>query len=173
MPRITSFSRGPVAAAQILLLISSAFKEFRGRKSKAIGNTANCQVAPADLTASLLNAARDTTYLSVVDRDGNIVSLIQSNSAAFRTGLVPPRLGFVLQNRGSGFSLDAKHPNALAPRKRPFHTIIPGLLTKGDVTIGFGIMGGLNQPQAHAQFVSNIVGFRYESSGSARRCALY
>jgi gamma-glutamyltranspeptidase/glutathione hydrolase len=64
-----------------------------------------------------------------------------------------------LQNRGTGFTLKPDHPNSLAPRKRPFHTIIPALLSKSDVTIGFGIMGGLNQPQAHAQFVSNIVDF--------------
>jgi gamma-glutamyltranspeptidase / glutathione hydrolase len=107
----------------------------------------------------LTNAGRDTTYLTVVDRDGNIVSLIQSNSAAFGTGLVAPGTGFVLQNRGSGFSLEPNHPNVIAPRKRPFHTIIPALLSKSDITVGFGIMGGLNQPQAHAQFVSNIVDF--------------
>jgi gamma-glutamyltranspeptidase / glutathione hydrolase len=145
------FSKVPVAE-----MIS---KNFAAQRAKLIGNTADCHVAPADLATSLLNAARDTTYLSVVDRNGNIVSLIQSNSAAFGTGLVPPGLGFVLQNRGSGFSLDPSHPNALAPRKRPFHTIIPALLTKGNVKIGFGIMGGLNQPQAHAQFVSNTVDF--------------
>lgn len=134
-------------------------KTFAEQRAKLIGSTASCQTAPADLTAALRNAGKDTTYLSVVDRDGNVVSLIQSNSAAFGTGLVAPGTGFVLQNRGSGFTLQPDHPNALAPRKRPFHTIIPGLLSKGDVTIGFGIMGGLNQPQAHAQFVSNIVDF--------------
>ena len=126
-----------------------------------MGSTASCQIAAADLSASssLTSAGQDTTYLTAVDRDGNIVSLIQSNSAAFGTGLVAPGTGFVLQNRGTGFTLQPDHPNSLAPRKRPFHTIIPGLLSKGDVTIGFGIMGGLNQPQAHAQFVSNIVDF--------------
>ena len=134
-------------------------KHFAKQRAKLIGSKASCQVAPADLTPVLTAAGRDTTYLTAIDRDGNIISLIQSNSGAFGSGLVAPGTGFVLQNRGTGFSLQPDHPNALAPRKRPFHTIIPGLLTKGPVTIGFGIMGGLNQPQAHAQFVSNIVDF--------------
>jgi gamma-glutamyltranspeptidase / glutathione hydrolase len=134
-------------------------KSFAEQRAKLIGSTASCEIAPANLTAELTGAGRDTTYLTVVDRDGNIVSLIQSNSGAFGTGLVAPGTGFVLQNRGAGFTLQPDRPNSLAPRKRPFHTIIPGLLSKGDVTIGFGIMGGLNQPQAHAQFVSNIVDF--------------
>jgi gamma-glutamyltranspeptidase/glutathione hydrolase len=134
-------------------------KDFAEQRAKLIGSMASCQIAPADITASLSSGGRDTTYLTAVDRDGNIVSLIQSNSGAFGTGLVAPGTGFVLQNRGTGFTLQPDHPNSLAARKRPFHTIIPGLLSKGDVTIGFGIMGGLNQPQAHAQFVSNIVDF--------------
>ena len=68
-------------------------------------------------------------------------------------------MGFVLQNRGALFSLDPSHPNALAPRKRPFHTIIPAFMERGDQHIGFGIMGGANQPLAHAQFVSNVVDY--------------
>jgi gamma-glutamyltranspeptidase/glutathione hydrolase len=68
-------------------------------------------------------------------------------------------MGFVLQNRGALFTLDPTHPNVLAPHKRPFHTIIPGFMEHGDVHIGFGIMGGSNQPVAHAQFVSNIVDY--------------
>src|SRR5436190_1460282 len=99
----------------------------------------------------------DTIYLSVVDAAGNIVSLIQSNFLNFGSGVVVDEYGFVLQNRGGLFDLDPSHPNALAPRKRPFHTIIPAFMEKGDVHIGFGIMGGLNQAQAHAQFVSNVV----------------
>jgi gamma-glutamyltranspeptidase/glutathione hydrolase len=134
-------------------------KDFAERRAKLIGNTANCQVDPAELTTELTRAGKDTTYLTAVDREGNIVSLIQSNAGAFGAGLVAPGTGFVLQNRDTGFTLEPGKPNTLAPRKRPFHTIIPGLLSKGDVTIGFGIMGGLNQPQAHAQFVSNIVDF--------------
>lgn len=134
-------------------------KDFAEKRAKLIGNTASCEVAPAELTTELTRAGKDTTYLTAVDREGNIVSLIQSNAGAFGAGLVAPGTGFVLQNRGTGFTLEPGKPNSLAPRKRPFHTIIPALLSKGDVTIGFGIMGGLNQPQAHAQFVSNIVDF--------------
>ncbi|MBN9659753.1 MAG: gamma-glutamyltransferase [Acidobacteria bacterium] len=99
----------------------------------------------------------DTTYLSVVDRDGNIASWIQSIYSGWGSGVVMEGLGFPLQNRGGGFVLDPKHPNVLAPRKRPFHTIIPAFMEKDDVHIGFGIMGGPNQPLAHAQFVSNLV----------------
>ena len=99
----------------------------------------------------------DTTYLSVVDRAGNMVSLIQSNFASFGSGLVAEGTGFPLQNRGALFTLDGSHPNVLAPRKRPLHTIIPALMTQGATRIAFGIMGGWNQSQAHAQFVSNVV----------------
>jgi gamma-glutamyltranspeptidase/glutathione hydrolase len=148
------FSKVPVAE-----MLS---KEFAARRAALIESKANCEIPPAELSASAANlsrAGRDTTYLTTIDRDGNIVSLIQSNAGAFGSGLVAPDTGFVLQNRGTGFVLDTHHPNAFAPRKRPFHTIIPALMSKGDVVIGFGIMGGLNQPQAHAQFVSNIVDF--------------
>ena len=100
---------------------------------------------------------RDTIYLSVVDRDGNMVSLIQSDYSAFGSGLVAEGTGFVLHNRGGLFTLDPNSPNALAPRKRPLHTIIPAFMEKGNVRIAFGIMGGWNQSQAHAQYVSHIV----------------
>ncbi len=80
-------------------------------------------------------------------------------SAAFGSGITCEGMGFILQNRGSGFTLEAGHPDVLAPGKRPFHTIIPAFMEKGDLHIGFGIMGGPNQPLAHAQFVSNIVDF--------------
>jgi gamma-glutamyltranspeptidase / glutathione hydrolase len=99
----------------------------------------------------------DTTYLSVVDREGNMVSLIQSTFSSFGSKLVPAGTGFALQNRGGLFTMDASHPNVLAPRKRPLHTIIPGFMRRQDTRIAFGIMGGWNQAQAHAQFVSNIV----------------
>jgi len=103
--------------------------------------------------------AGDTTYLSAVDREGNIASLIQSNYIGFGSGVTVRGMGFVLQSRGALFSLDPSHPNALAPRKRPFHTIIPAFMERGDQHIGFGIMGGANQPLAHAQFVSNVVDY--------------
>jgi gamma-glutamyltranspeptidase/glutathione hydrolase len=113
---------------------------------------ARCDAAPGNPPSG-----GDTIYLSVVDKDGNIVSLIQSIYQSFGAGIVVPEMGFHLHNRGGLFDLDERHPNALAPRKRPFHTIIPGFMEKADVHVGFGIMGGLNQAQAHAQFVSNLV----------------
>jgi gamma-glutamyltranspeptidase/glutathione hydrolase len=104
--------------------------------------------------------AGDTTYLCAVDADGNVASLIQSNFASFGSLVVPDGTGFVLQSRGGLFSTDPTHPNALAPRKRPLHTIIPGLMVRDARSIGFGIMGGWNQPQAHVQFISNVVDHR-------------
>ena len=101
----------------------------------------------------------DTEYLAAVDKDGNIASLIQSNYSGFGSGVVVEGMGFVLQDRGALFVLDRNHPNALEPRKRPFHTIIPAFMERGDEHIGFGIMGGSNQPLAHAQFVSNLVDY--------------
>ncbi len=115
--------------------------------------TANGRVAAASVSGS------DTTYLTVVDREGNIVSWIQSIFSNFGSGITVEGMGFTLQNRGAGFTLDPTHPNVLAGGKRPFHTIIPGFLEHGDVHIGFGIMGGPNQPMAHAQFVSNVVDY--------------
>lgn len=104
-------------------------------------------------------AKSDTTYLAAVDQDGNIASLIQSNYDYFGSGVVVRGMGFALQNRGALFVLDANDPDALGPHKRPFHTIIPAFMERGDIHIGFGIMGGSNQPLAHAQFVSNIVDY--------------
>jgi gamma-glutamyltranspeptidase/glutathione hydrolase len=104
-------------------------------------------------------ASDDTIYLSVVDREGNMVSLIQSISSGFGSTIVPDGTGFFLHNRGALFTLAASHPNALAGRKRPLHTIIPAFMEKEETRIAFGIMGGWNQSQAHAQFVSNIVDF--------------
>jgi gamma-glutamyltranspeptidase/glutathione hydrolase len=116
-------------------------------------NKANCNSEPGSPARS------DTIYLSAVDKEGNIASLIQSNYSGFGSGVVVSGMGFALQNRGALFVLDPSHPNALQPRKRPFHTIIPAFMEQGDVHIGFGIMGGPNQPLAHAQFVSNLVDY--------------
>ena len=99
----------------------------------------------------------DTTYLSAVDAAGNVVSLIQSNFATFGSGVVPEDAGFALQNRGGLFTFDRSHPNALAPRKRPLQTVIPAFMKRDDLRVGFGVMGGWNQPQAHVQVISNIV----------------
>ena len=121
-------------------------------------NAIDPSIARSGVTAESLPAqAGDTTYLSVVDQDGNMVSLIQSNFASFGSGVVSEGTGFALQNRGALFTLDGAHPNVLAARKRPLHTIIPALMRRGDTRIAFGIMGGWNQSQAHAQFVSNVV----------------
>ena len=99
----------------------------------------------------------NTTYLSTVDKDGNTVSLIQSNSEIFGSGILIDGMGILLHDRGSSFTLDADHPNALAPHKRPYHTIIPAFMEQGSQHIAFGIMRGMNQPQAQMQFVTNIV----------------
>ncbi len=117
---------------------------------------ARCEVTPSKFDSITQAQGNDTIYLTVIDRDGNIVSLIQSNYLGFGSGIVPTGTGFMLQNRGGLFSLDAGQPNTLQPRKRPLHTIIPAFMEKDGVRIGFGIMGGWNQAQAHAQFVSNI-----------------
>jgi len=142
----TKFSKVPVTG-----MLSKDYARERARLINAA--KANCDVAVGTPPAS----GSDTTYLCTVDAEGNMVSYIQSNFAGFGSGIVPAGVGFVLQNRGGLFSLDPAHPNALAGRKRPLHTIIPAFMTKGDTRIAFGIMGGWNQSQAHAQFVSNVV----------------
>src|SRR5580704_13764604 len=130
-------------------------KDFAAQRAKQIDpNKANCNVGPGSL-----QAGSETIYLSVVDRDGNMVSLIQSNYEDFGSGIVPEGTGFVLHNRGALFTLDRNSPNALAPHKRPLHTIIPAFMEKENVRIAFGIMGGWNQSQAHAQYVSHIADF--------------
>jgi gamma-glutamyltranspeptidase/glutathione hydrolase len=130
-------------------------KDFAAARARQIDpNKANCNVGPATLLPG-----SDTIYLSTVDRDGNMVSLIQSNFSDFGSGVVADGTGFVLHNRGALFTLDSSSPNALAPRKRPLHTIIPAFMENGNTRIAFGIMGGWNQSQAHAQYVSHIVDF--------------
>jgi gamma-glutamyltranspeptidase/glutathione hydrolase len=145
------FAKIPVAQ-----MLSRAYAEARAGK---ISDKASCDVPPMNLRALAGLAGADTIYLSVVDREGNMVSLIQSNYLGFGSGIVPKGTGFMLQNRGALFTLDRVEPNTLAPRKRPLHTIIPGFMSKGDTRIAFGIMGGWNQAQAHAQFVANVVDF--------------
>jgi gamma-glutamyltranspeptidase/glutathione hydrolase len=131
-------------------------KDRAAERAKLIDpDHANCEVATGTLPG-----AGDTTYLSVVDRDGNMVSLIQSNYSEFGSGIVAQGTGFALHNRGALFNLDASSPNALAGRKRPLHTIIPAFAQKGDTRIAFGIMGGWNQSQAHAQFIANLVDYK-------------
>ena len=114
----------------------------------------------------------DTIYLTTADADGNMVSLIQSNYRGMGSGMTPPGLGFVLQDRGELFSLDAGHPNAYAPGKLPFHTIIPAFITKdGKPWVSFGLMGGDMQPQGHVQIVVNLIdfGMGLQEAGDAPR----
>jgi len=131
-------------------------KEWAGQRAKQI----DVDHAKCDATAGEIAAGNDTTYLSVVDREGNMVSLIQSNYELFGSGIVAPGTGFALHDRGGLFSLDPASPNALAGRKRPLHTIIPAFAQKGDSRVAFGIMGGWNQSQAHAQFIADLADFK-------------
>ena len=143
-------------------LLSKAFAKERAALIDPA--RANCRVAPGTPQGT----DNGTTYLSVVDREGNMVSLIQSNysTVGFGSGLAVGGAGFVLHNRGGGFTLDKASPNVLAGRKRPLHTIIPAFMEKGSVRIAFGIMGGWNQSQAHAQFVSNVADFGMNVQGA-------
>ncbi|MGO9642578.1 MAG: gamma-glutamyltransferase [Candidatus Acidiferrales bacterium] len=132
-------------------------KDYAATRARSIDmDHANCDAG----AGTPLPAGGDTIYLSVVDRDGNMISLIQSNYLVFGSGIVAEGTGFVLQDRGALFSFDLASPNALAGHKRPLHTIIPAFLENGQTRIAFGIMGGWNQAQAHAQFVSHIVDFK-------------
>jgi gamma-glutamyltranspeptidase / glutathione hydrolase len=114
----------------------------------------------------------DTIYLTTADQWGNMVSLIQSNYRGMGSGMTPPGLGFILQDRGQLFVLKEGHPNSFAPGKRPFHTIIPSFITKdGQPWISFGVMGGGMQPQGHAQIVMNLIdfGMGLQEAGDAPR----
>ncbi len=129
-------------------------KEYARKRAALIdANRANCKVENGEPQGS------NTTYLTVVDKDGNIASWIQSIFGSFGSKVTVEGMGFMLQNRGGGFTLEPHHPNILAGGKRPFHTIIPAFMEKGDQHVGFGIMGGAVQPLAHAQFVSNFVDY--------------
>jgi gamma-glutamyltranspeptidase/glutathione hydrolase len=148
----TRFGKVPVAA-----MLDKAHAAERAALIDAA--KAHCTVSPSKFESITQSQGNDTIYLTVIDRDGNIVSLIQSNYSGFGSGIVPKGMGFMLQNRGGLFTLQPGLINTLTPRKRPLHTIIPGFMQKDDVHIGFGIMGGWNQSQAHAQFVANIVDY--------------
>ncbi len=148
-------------------LLSDAY----GRKRFAEIDPAKANPAPGPGEPKL-EGEGDTTYLTVVDGDGLMVSLIQSNYRGMGTGLVADGLGFMFQDRGELFSLDPDHPNVYAPGKRPFHTIIPAFVMKnGDPWISFGLMGGGMQPQGHVQVLVNIVdyGMNLQEAGDAAR----
>lgn len=139
------FSKIPVEG-----LLSKSYAKDRSKL--ILADRANCDTEPGTPPAT----GRETIYLSVIDADGNIVSWIQSISDYFGSGVVVDGMGFHLHDRAGGMTFDTDHPNAVAPRKRPFHTIIPGFMEKDSQHIGFGIMRGINQAQAQAQFVSNV-----------------
>jgi gamma-glutamyltranspeptidase / glutathione hydrolase len=145
---------GPVPVKQMLS------KDLAKQRAGLIDmEKASCKVLPSEIAQELDARGRETIYMSAIDKEGNIVSLIQSNYSGYGTGFVAPGAGFSFHNRGAGFELEPGKPNSLAGHKRPLHTIIPAFMRKGDLSIGFGIMGGWNQSQAHAQFVANVVDF--------------
>ncbi|EMA59257.1 gamma-glutamyltransferase family protein [Halorubrum lipolyticum] len=136
-------------------LASAAWAE---RRAAEIGETANRDVSFGVPDANAEDA--DTVLLTVADEEGNVVSYINSRFAGFGSGLVAGETGIALQNRGASFSLDPDHPNRLEPGKRPFHTLIPGLVRfDEDDWAAFGVMGGYMQPQGHVQVVSNLVDY--------------
>lgn len=143
--------------------------------SKAYANKRRAEIQPEKAARKVDAAALedgDTIYMTVADSDGNMVSLIQSNYRGMGSGMVPPGLGFMLQDRGELFSLTEGHFNVYAPEKRPFHTIIPAFITKdGKPWISFGLMGGGMQPQGHAQIVMNLIDFKMnlQEAGDAPR----
>ena len=144
-------------------------KEYaKKRRSLIDPNLASKEFLPGDI--KLEND--DTVYLTVADKEGNMVSLIQSNYGDMGAGLTSDELGFSFQNRGQLFSLMTGHPNVYAPNKRPFHTIIPAFVTKDDKPwLSFGLMGGSMQPQGHAQILINMIdfGMNLQEAGDAAR----
>jgi gamma-glutamyltranspeptidase/glutathione hydrolase len=142
-----AFAKTPVAE-----LLSKDY----AAKRRALIDPARAIDPPA--AGEMPDVGRDTTYLTVVDKDRNAVSFINSIFFAFGSGVVAGDTGIVLQNRGAGFSLDPTHPNALQPGKRPFHTIIPAMVFKdGRLWMSFGVMGGDIQPQGHVQVLVNMI----------------
>jgi gamma-glutamyltranspeptidase/glutathione hydrolase len=128
------------------------------RRAATVEETANHDVTFGVPNANAEDA--DTVLLTVADEDGNVVSYINSRFAGFGSGLVAGETGIALQNRGSSFSLDPEHPNSLEPGKRPFHTLIPGVVQLGaDDWAAFGVMGGYMQPQGHMQVIANLVDY--------------
>jgi gamma-glutamyltranspeptidase/glutathione hydrolase len=148
-------------------LVSEAYNDARAEKIRM--DTVMTDLTPGD-PAALVEG--DTTYLSVADENGMMVSLIQSNYRGMGSGLVPDGLGFMFQDRGQLFHLDPDHANAYEPGKRPFHTIIPGFVMKdGAPYMSFGLMGGQMQPQGHVQMLVNIIdrGMNVQEAGDAAR----
>ncbi|MDX2149024.1 MAG: gamma-glutamyltransferase [Planctomycetota bacterium] len=166
-----AFSKGGPKAQERLVerLISKSYASERRKLIKP--DHAARSVEPGSMPSGA-----DTIYLATADSTGMMVSLIQSNYRGMGSGMVPGdaegTLGFMLQNRGEQFALDEQHPNAFAPGKRPFHTIIPAFITKDSKPwIAFGVMGGAMQPQGHAQIVINLIdfGMNLQQAGDAPR----
>jgi gamma-glutamyltranspeptidase/glutathione hydrolase len=144
-------------------------KDYADERRKLISMTKASKSLPAG-DAKLETG--DTIYLTVADKDGNMVSLIQSNYRGMGSGMIPSDLGFMLQDRAELFSLDPEHANALQPGKRPFHTIIPAFVMKdGEPLMSFGVMGGSMQPQGHVQIIVNMLdfGMNLQEAGDAAR----
>ena len=156
-----AFSELPVAA-----LISIEYAAKRRALISPVRAAARCDAGNPSLDEG------DTVYLTVADQDGNMVSLIQSNYRGMGCGLSPDGLGFIFQDRGELFDLEPGRFNTYAPKKRPFHTIIPGFITKdGKPFVSFGVMGGTMQPQGHVQIVLNMIdfGMGLQEAGDAPR----
>jgi gamma-glutamyltranspeptidase/glutathione hydrolase len=143
-------------------------EEYADQRRELIGESAGSDIRAG---ASILQEG-DTIYLSTADKDGNMVSLIQSNFRGMGSGVVVPGLGFVFQDRGELFSMDKNHANVYEPGKRPFHTIIPAFVMKdGKPFMSFGVMGGGMQPQGHVQILTNMIdfGMNVQEAGDAAR----
>ncbi|HBK90349.1 MAG TPA: gamma-glutamyltransferase, partial [Parvularcula sp.] len=146
--------------------------EEYGKERFALIDPKQAMAAPSPGVAPKLEGPGDTTYFTVADKDGMMVSLIQSNFRGMGSGLVADGLGFMFQDRGELFNLDAEHPNAYAPGKRPFQTIIPAFVMKdGAPFMSFGLMGGGMQPQGHVQVIVNMIdyGMNVQEAGDAAR----
>ena len=141
-------------------------KYAKKRRIEINSNRASRKVKAGDIESG------DTIYLTTADSEGNMVSLIQSNYRGMGSGMIPPGLGFMLQDRGELFSLEKGHFNIYEPGKRPFHTIIPAFITKDNQPyVSFGLMGGAMQPQGHAQIIINLIDFdmNLQEAGDAPR----
>ncbi len=186
------FSKIPFGSAEHLHIVNEAKKLVFEDRAKYFADADFMKVSVNDLLSkeyaterrALINPDRagifkagkesngGTVYLTVADKEGNMISLIQSNYRGMGSGMVPPKLGFMLQDRGECFNLVEGMPNSYAPQKRPFHTIIPGFVTKdGKPFMSFGVMGGDFQPQGHVQVLMNLIdfGMNLQEAGDAPR----
>jgi gamma-glutamyltranspeptidase/glutathione hydrolase len=165
--RAASYADPEFYRAPVERLISKEYARERGR---LISMDRAMKAAEPGIIPQLNEG--DTIYLTTADKDGMMVSLIQSNYRGMGSGMTPPGLGFIFQDRGEQFVLKRGHPNSFAPGKRPFHTIIPAFVTKdGKPWLSFGVMGGAMQPQGHAQILINMIdfGMNLQEAGDAPR----